>query len=415
MRLYTVITSHLLICLIALLTSNQAKAEDLTIILPSTHVESAETTHTLMNKAWSSLEPGTSLTVLNGRTGDTIVSMQLSNGGRHKIARFVDKDFADEREIIGKFVAAMEGPKDGLYAPPLAIPALVKSVAKTNEQSSRDQHVLMLGNPLFSHPRDPGVSMVSEDGIPQIPSDRFLIMGKELSPYGQGADDPDLEGIVFHICADLPDLLLEAEKRDLARFWSHYLALRGGVLATFTSDIQGCLASYKARTTSPLVFTALDEDADLEMKRLTMKTAPSIAEIDPRDGAYRQAERQQEQERLECAHAKEVEAQVLGLEENGVTSFSRFTSVDHPTLKSVSVSTGVSYRSEEFPDWDYAHCYFYARNSKGSKVSIDLGGKNPGDEISWKTIPKSVLKDVGLTTRNIKDAHTACRFPNDPS
>lgn len=93
--------------------------------------------------------------------------------------------------------------------------------------------VVVLGNPLYLDPKEPGFSMV--DGY--FPSDGHLTASREQSVFGLQGRTAALQGVVVHYGWFGHPWVNEIHRENIDRFWTLYLDRQGGKLATFCGDL----------------------------------------------------------------------------------------------------------------------------------------------------------------------------------
>ena len=228
--------------------------------------------------------------------------------------------------------------------------------------------------------------------------------------------------------------MTEFEYERLGRLWTHYIRQRGGEVVVIDGDPKICSASFDARQVTPVTVLPINVDAPAIMLSIRKDGAIERLSVDRRQDIAEQVARNKEKANAtivslekradgaetalgDCQTALgDAEDKINGLNDvlngpdafEGVTSFSRFTQIKHPTRPQLDVSTGVSYDREGFPAYTSSWCYINVRNAKGSTVRLDIGEKAPGRSVRWAS-----LNDVGLTRSDVEAARSSCRFPKD--
>lgn len=93
--------------------------------------------------------------------------------------------------------------------------------------------MIVLGNPLYLDPKEPGFSMV--DGY--FPSDGHLLASRERSVFGIKDRKKALEDIVVHFSYFGDPWVSDVHREKIARFWALHLRGQGVELATFSGDL----------------------------------------------------------------------------------------------------------------------------------------------------------------------------------
>jgi hypothetical protein len=129
--------------------------------------------------------------------------------------------------------------------------------------------VIILGNPLYLDPKEPGFSMV--DGF--FPSDGHLQATREQSIFGLKNRAGALQDLVVHFGYFGDPWVSEVHQEKIMRFWSLYLQGQGARLATFCGDLPTVFNA--ARVNSPVAMAGTQRYAvdpaqsKIEMLRMT--------------------------------------------------------------------------------------------------------------------------------------------------
>ncbi len=428
-----------------------AAADDLFVSIPDQRTGDHRPIVSAVGAAFDGLQPSDSFSFLNSADGSSIVSFGVPDKSRYRLAAFRDKDFAAQKSAIKNFLSGMaqseETAPSGLRSSLLDV---LSAIGEIRGGQSDNAHVLIVASPLHVDENDPSVSMMDDYRNIRVPSDSMMVGSLLLSPYGRQGATPVLEGVAVHICAILPDLG-KYEQTALAQFWGRYIALRGGVLATFSAAMSVCLQRFAQRLSNPIELKPLDVNAaqvmvqarrsndiavmrvnerastaeQLDRDRLTnrIRITELESELARMQGELDQARRRhREAERLLAASQAEkadMESSLNELQQvlntghrlEGVTTFTRFQFIEHPTDDGREVSTGTSYQAKAFPAYDMSWCYVYAYNNSGARLRVDLGRKYPDRDVEWDTPRASVLKDAGITEEAFANYRRSCRFP----
>ena len=345
---------------------------------------------------FDSLKPGDEFLVLNSQDGAIITDIEIPNKSRFNMQNYREKEFAQNiREIVG-FVQerAATGPQNGQSDPM----STLRAIGQLKREGDKTIHVLYLGSAIYNNPADPGVSMLDDERNILVPSDGLLAADSMISPYGQDTEDRSLEGVLFHWCPSTPVRASMLENKQTGRFWTHYIRRRGGDVVMIADDPQLCQRSFDEKRTTPVEVTPFDKYAPPAMVSYSSGRAINRVTIGGATGDNKTA--------------TELEEEIFGPDRlEGLTTFSRFTKINHPSKPWLTVSTGVEYQRQNFPAWDSAWCYMSIRNVAGSRVHLSIGEKSPGKKATWEKHDIAVLRDISLTAEDIRKARASCRFP----
>lgn len=152
------------------------------------------------------------------------------------------------REGLGKlkeFLAAThEKPADSPVPldDALRLPQFLDFVAESIALPEHSLTILLLGNPLYQDPKEPGFSM--SDGF--FPSDAHLQASRDESVYGLKGDRDSLQDARLYWGYFGDPWLTELHREKITRFWSLYSQLQGAGLAGFSSDLASLFTSFSA-------------------------------------------------------------------------------------------------------------------------------------------------------------------------
>ncbi|MEO1721959.1 MAG: hypothetical protein AAFR84_06115 [Pseudomonadota bacterium] len=326
------------------------------------------------------IAPGDRYRVLNGTEPGRIALLEVPD--KTSMARKTRRAHhfrAENAEIYG-FLQTMEtGPAA------LDLTGLLRREAVQRRGQTAPLALLVIGDPVQAMPSSPSFSMRDETGTLRIPSDRHHAVPLSVSPWGIGLEGMNgLSGLTLHLCAT-GDPLSPVETAALQRFWAHYLAARGGVLATWeTGDLGSCVERFAARVAVPLITEDPNEhDRDLVMRKIG----------------------QPDTETVTGTGATPV---VNGVE---VDDFSLFADTAHPTLSGVTVVTGVRYAPKDYPKrYELAWCYFNVRRN-GTDIRLDLGTKRQGKPVSPRVPTASARRAAGIKVSDVEAGARACQWP----
>lgn len=429
--------------------SSPALADDIYMALPETIPGDPTPVVQLTKNTFEGLDPGDRFTLLNARNGRSVVTLTVPEQGRYKFAKYLNQDFAKEIGLMRTFIrtGAQLGESQKDYESDIL--GILAAIGTMREGRDETAHVFIVAKALQTT-RPEQFSMRDSSGEVLVPSDELLLGSKLQSPYGIGLESASLSNVNVHLCVAVPTISAH-ERDEIKRIWAHYVSLRGGRLVSFSEDGNVCVLRFNERPTSPLDVRPLDHNtlpamiaADMsgEVTRVTIESTEAL-EVERK--AHRKTKQQAQERSEELARVKAERdrankardaaredarkarqkkqppkgnplpaQEIFGAKDDldGVTVFTRFTTIDHPHLRGVPVTTGVQYTRESFPDYVTSWCYFMRNNARGSSVQLDLGKKHKGKPLEFLPPDNRVLRDVGMTRRDFFAAQQSCRFPD---
>lgn len=438
----------------AALAEDEAPTRNDILVLPSSHSGDAQEIVNIGRERIEGLRRRNKLLALSGADSALLGDVQIGDRRSDNIPSYVQTRYrAELAPIITHLRELRESAPVAPEMMRLDIPELVSVIGNLRGDDDAPAQALIIGSPLSLFGHDPSASMIAGDGTVRIPTDGALVAGAGIHPLGYDGNAKALNGVSLHFCAS--DLDIEPfQEAATARMWGHYIALRGGALVTFTSDLDLCARRFRQRLTSPMELTPLDRDSAIGMIEFTRNGELEVFTVDQREDLNEQLaqERREAAERIrQLIAAKEVGDQTIGgLEDrigalegeiviNGeryeatleelevlqevlahdddefetVTSFSRFQDVPHASNRDITVVTGVSYLRDELPRYEESWCYFASRTPDKISVRLDIGKKARGGSIRWERPNQNALDSVRLTTDDFLNARASCRFPVD--
>ncbi|WP_430415656.1 hypothetical protein [Parasphingorhabdus sp.] len=383
--------------------------------------------------AFAATRPGERFYVMDIADGQSVISMEIENRKRFESQKLKLRAYASELGKLQIYLSEVSG-QDIVSKSALAsdIPSVLRAVGDLRDKDSPPARLLILGSGL--HITANSSTSMYVDGQSLVPSDTLLTGSLLTSPYGIGDRQDYLTGVNVTFCAILPDKLTAHEHQEVAHMWGHYIALRGGNLVNFTSDIKLCIRKFKGGEGEPLQLRALDPeiapamiaaDESGKVGRITISGGEvyhdKLAAVTAERDQERQARKSAEQKAAKAREGFEVALrnarkadELLGSADDldGVTVFSRFQSIAHPSLRHVNVMTGVQFSRANYPKYDKSWCYFNHRKPNGTIVQFDVGDRRYGGKISYDPPQEDALREVGMHERDFMAARQACRFPN---
>jgi hypothetical protein len=328
------------------------------------------------------LAPGERLTLYDGMDGRVMLRIAIPNDRRFEEERVRTKTFGRETAQLSRAIDALSEPASAAAPYSIDFPGLAYEYAQTRTTSESQLLVVTSGMHLSDLEPSFSFRLVGPDLF--LPTDAHIEAPLSESPYGTRGLETALDGVVVHVCLKSDGSRLTTHQRDeMRRFWSLYVRWLGGELATFTESLSGCFDRWRAKVSGGLPQEALDMSSDvLAMRRVTRTP---LEDTEPAGGTP--------------------------LAE-GVEVFSLFASQPHPSLRSVEVTTGIKYRTDEYPRYNYAWCYAMVEHDDAA-IRVDIGAKLPYRDIEWPHIPLGTLRAAGITQEEAEAGRRACQFPAD--
>ena len=390
-----------------------ANADDIFLALPEQNIGNSQFMVDAARSSFEAVNPSEQLSVIRITDGHAIISFTVPDKGRYRIAEYKTKEFAHELSALQAYVRkATDMPAVGLSELRSDIPSTLQAVGDMRASDNRPAKLLIVGAGLQITPNNPSTSMYAK-GRALVPSDTLLTGSLLTSPYGLGDRADYLTGLDVSFCAILPKALSAHEKQEIGRMWGHYIALRGGRLVTFTSDVLLCVEQFKSAKHEPLKLRPLDysiepamiaADMSGQIKRIT------ASEVEKHREELKKLRKERDRARKDAEDAQRILDS--GGDLDGVTTFTRFTTIPHPTYSVISVTTGVQYERDAFPQFKTSWCYFNKKNNQGAIVRVNVGGRDYKRSIDWYSAQYKVLSQIGLGQANFKAARQSCRFPD---
>ncbi|MGB6229106.1 MAG: hypothetical protein WBF53_03140 [Litorimonas sp.] len=411
----------------ALAVATSANADDYYLAISAQTGDESKPIIAAAKSAFDKLGPNDRLSVLDAQDGKLVVAFDIADKPRYKRATFKSKDYAAELRAFQSFVRKAVSTKGSDQSSDVI--ATLRAVGELRTDKASTTHLLLIAPGLHEVSQNASLSMKGPNGVIQVPSDGFLVGDQIASPYGRGTDQSSLQNVIVHYCAILPKVTPH-ESDEIARMWAHYIELNGGALATFSTDVGRCIKRYEQGVTTPLKVRDLDHSIEPAMiaadmsGRATQVTIDSLSTLETKlSDQTRTSSRQISSLKSDLNASEErckgAEIKLAGYEaalgrsgvQDGVTDFSKFTHVAHPTVRSLSVTTGVSY-DEGFPHrYETSWCYFNRMQSDGTSVKVEIGSKNYGKAIRWKAASDAALNRVSVSRAQFDAARQSCRFP----
>jgi hypothetical protein len=123
----------------------------------------------------------------------------------------------------------------------IRLPQFCDFLAENLPNSNASLSLLLIGSPLYQDEKEPGFSMV--DGY--FPSDGHLQAPRDKSIFGTEDGIPASRPLVVHWVYFGDPWSSDLYKEKVTRFWTLYLARRGGQLVTFCGDLPTAVQAFR--------------------------------------------------------------------------------------------------------------------------------------------------------------------------
>jgi len=127
----------------------------------------------------------------------------------------------------------------------IRLPHLLDFLAEKLPPTNSPTSLLLVGSPLYQDAKEPAFSMV--DGY--FPSDGHLQASREQSVFGFTGEGATARPLIMQWMYFGDPWVSDLHKEKVTRFWTLYLARRGGQLAAFTGDLPTALQSFRQAAT----------------------------------------------------------------------------------------------------------------------------------------------------------------------
>lgn len=329
------------------------------------------------------MAPGDALTLHDGLHPRELARIGIPDDPRYEEERFRTKALARETAMLSRRIDALGGAESGEFRYRIAFPEFAFSYA--NSRTGDGSHMLVITSGLHHSALEPEFSIRHRGGELVLPNDAHIEAPLAESPYGTQGRGEALKGVVAHFCLMAGDSPMTTHQKDeLRRFWSLYVMGLGGEMATFTESLSGCFDRWRGKIRGGPPEEVLDGSSYVMAMRNVSRT--STREMRPRPRGGSQA---------------------------GLEDFSLFSSNPHPALEGVDVTTGVTYRPDEYPK-TYVRAWCYAMvEHRGAAVSVPIGKKVPLGDIEWASATTGTLAAAGISDVEAEAGRPACEFPED--
>jgi len=148
----------------------------------------------------------------------------------------------------------------------LRLPQFCDFLAENLPNPTSPLNLLLIGSPLYQDEKEPSFSMV--DGY--FPSDGHLLAPRDKSVFG--TDGVEARPLVAHWVYFGDPWPSDLYREKVTRFWTMYLARRGGQLVTFCGDLPTAVLGFRQGAIDPPVssrhWTVDAQETKVEMLRV---------------------------------------------------------------------------------------------------------------------------------------------------
>lgn len=367
----------------AALWQQPALAETWEIVAPPNMPRSDELKAEIWDFFLGGMAPGDDLTLHDGLHPRELARITIPDDPRHAEERFRTKALARETALLSRRIDALGGAPGGELRYRIAFPEFAFSYA--NSRTGGESNMLVITSGLHHSALEPEFSIRHRDGELVLPNDAHIEAPLSESPYGTRDRGEALKGVVAHFCLMPGDGPMTTHQKDeLRRFWTLYVTGLGGELATFTESLSGCFDRWRGKIRGGLPMEVPDASDYVIGMRGVSRTSAEEMRPRPRTGSR-----------------------------GGLEDFSLFSSSPHPALEGVEVTTGITYRHDEYPrTYVSAWCYAMVEH-RGALIRIPIGSKVPLRAVEWETATIGTLRAAGISGTDADAGRAACAFPED--
>lgn len=268
----------------ALMFGLPAQAADrLVFVAPDLERADAETILNGLGPVLDGLGAGDMLVGAEAGTGRTLFEASLPadliydthNGLRRKVFDAATPGIVGAvRGIVERRTDARPGPAPGQIDMPRTLDAMAYDAAPGT-------HVAVIGNVLRVSPDTPDHSMIEA-----YPTDGHFAQSRAVTPFGGQGYEGSLDGTVLHVCVTDAAWVNPAHQAGVERAHARMIEQRGGLMATFSTDLAGCMQRFaQARTdiardysTEPFDdrVAMIDPTKPVEVPVVAAKVAPPV-------------------------------------------------------------------------------------------------------------------------------------------
>ncbi|ARE42360.1 hypothetical protein RGUI_4334 (plasmid) [Rhodovulum sp. P5] len=241
----------------------EAKDKILVIVPAASDAAAAKATYDLQMRLLEALPPETHLEISASPGGARIVDLETPI--------YMPAHPAWRREFFGPAVAEIQAHGRDAFqrgqAADVILPnqvGLQDIISALPRRAREHPEVMIIGSPRRFDARDP-----QNNTVDRFPNDAVLDLAVQETPYGTRGLKDTLDGTRVHVCSIDDGFVRPQHEAMLERYTSLRLAEMGGVLATWTRDLDECLQRVLERR----------EDGHGVFERRPEDRAPAFFEI----------------------------------------------------------------------------------------------------------------------------------------
>lgn len=266
----------MLVAMVVAFAPMSVAAENFIIGMPGDFQGNREDLEKLVSKAFTSIHSGDTLSVYDAANRKRLMLMSLPSDSAYDNMRLRTKQFGGYLRPLGSAFDKMMSAEAKTSPSNIGLPAFLREIANSAVPTlpGNTAELLVLGSAKFDDPREKAFSMLNG----HFPSDGHLRVDDNVSPFGVANRAGALRGVSVHFCLTDTDWIDELHRQRVERFWALYIGQMGGVLASFTADLNTCAQRFLEKKTDMPERYALDpRQTKPEMLRITREVTPEVA------------------------------------------------------------------------------------------------------------------------------------------
>lgn len=191
----------------------------------------------------SQMQPGDTLTFLNGPTGREIARLDLSDTSTAQVIlsskRKTNQFFSGALQTVQDFAVAAAQKAETLDADTVPMQVNLPGVLHNlTIHADKKPDVLVFGTMRYHDPRLPAYSMAHS-----FPNDAHVFYTPSETPFGAAGREGQLDGTRIHFCDLDQGYVKEMQRLGLERATGLLIQGYGATLANATSDVEQCVRS----------------------------------------------------------------------------------------------------------------------------------------------------------------------------
>jgi hypothetical protein len=241
-----------------LLAGFQVAAKDVVILVsPFNTQDSAAAHYSVLKDIFYDAEVGSTLKVLDGMTGNTIMAIDIPDNGAYANRKAKDTHEPFKWNALKRFFKASV--TEHAHYGQLDVPRLMAQVGRYQTVSD----LIAIGSALYDVSTNPRVSM--KEGL--VPSDGYLLNTARHNVFRTQGHETRLDTIRVHwlVFEPLPN---QVHGEAVERFWHHYFNRQGASFISFGSDDVTMLELLKSNVKAIPLMDALERSGKLEMQAI---------------------------------------------------------------------------------------------------------------------------------------------------